>query len=135
MTSDRAAPETMLMANMNYRDLIAWQKAMDLVESVYKLTVEFPREEVYGLSVQNRRSAVSIPSNIAEGEGRRTNKEFLRFLSMAHGSVRELETQVLIADRLSYGTPEARAHALLMCAEVGRLITGLSNRLREREEP
>ena len=119
----------------NYRDLIAWQKAMDLVEAVYRTTAEFPREECYGLTAQIRRAAVSIPSNIAEGQGRRTRKEFLRFLSIAHGSLREVETQVLIAERLGYIAPGARVNLLLASAEVGRLVTGLSNQLLSRLEP
>ncbi len=85
------------MTGKNYRDLIAWQKAMDLIEQVYRATASFPKEEVYGLTSQARRSAVSIPSNIAEGQGRRTTGEFLHQLSVAHGSLRELETQILIA--------------------------------------
>src|SRR2546423_8347999 len=86
----------------NYQELIAWQKAMDLVEDVYKASREFPREEIYALTSQIRRAAVSIPSNIAEGQGRRTTADFLRHLSIAYGSLREVETQILIAQRLKY---------------------------------
>lgn len=85
----------------NYRGLIAWQKAMDLVEEVYRATREFPREEVFALSGQLRRAVVSIPSNVAEGQGRWSTKEFLHHLSISYGSLREVETQVLIAYRLS----------------------------------
>ena len=88
----------------NYCDLVAWQKAMDLVESVYKATSQFPKEEVYGLTNQLRRAAVSVPSNIAEGQGRRSDNDFRRFLAIGHGSLREVETQVLIAQRLHYLT-------------------------------
>ena len=81
----------------NYQDLIAWQRAMDLVELVYKASTRFPREELYALTSQVRRAAVSIPSTIAEGQGRRTTSDFLRHLSIAYGSLREVETQLLIA--------------------------------------
>jgi four helix bundle protein len=117
------------VAVKNYRDLIAWQKAMDLVEAVYRATRAFPADERFGLSSQLRRAIVSVPSNIAEGQGRRSSKEFAHFLSLAHGSLREAETQMLIAERLSY-LPESDAHALLeRSSEVGRLITGLANSL------
>ena len=90
------------MSVRNYRELIAWQKSMDLVERVYLATRSFPKEEVYGLCAQVRRAVVSIPSNIAEGQGRQTTREFVHFLSIAHGSLREVETQILIARRLNY---------------------------------
>ncbi|HEX4148238.1 MAG TPA: four helix bundle protein, partial [Pirellulales bacterium] len=80
------------MSGRNYRDLIAWQKAMDLVVMVYQLTREFPTEERYGLSQQLQRAAVSVASNIAEGQGRESIREFANFLSIAHGSLREVET-------------------------------------------
>lgn len=109
----------------NYRELIAWQRAMDLVEEVYKATKEFPREEIYALTGQLRRAAVSIPSNVAEGQGRRSRNEFLHFLSIAYGSLREVETQILISHRLQYLT-EAKTERLMdMAGEVGRLTNGL----------
>jgi four helix bundle protein len=118
-----------IMAVRNHRELIAWQKAMDLVVLVYKLCAGFPREELYGLTSQIRRAAVSIPSNIAEGQGRRSTKEFLNFLSVAHGSLREVETQTLIAQRLNYIDETATTAAMDLAAEVGRLLNGLSNSL------
>lgn len=123
------------MASRNYQDLIAWQKAMDLVMAVYATTNGFPREEIYGLRGQMRKAAVSIPSNIAEGEGRRTAKEFRRFLSITHGSLREVEPQTLIAERLGYISSESRSEILRVPAEVSRLITGLSNKLMDRSGP
>jgi four helix bundle protein len=90
------------VAIQNYRELIVWRKGMDLVESVYRATIGFPREEIYGLTSQIRRAAVSIPSNIAEGQGRGATRDFLYFLSIAQGSLKEVETQVLIAERLAY---------------------------------
>ena len=88
----------------HYQELIVWQKAMNLAEEVYKVSRSFPREEIYGLTSQLRRAAISIPSNVAEGQGRRTTADFLHHLSIAYGSLLELETQILIATRLSYLT-------------------------------
>jgi four helix bundle protein len=92
----------------SYRDLVVWQKAMDLVTATYRITARFPREETYGLTSQLRRAAVSIPSNIAEGQGRRGLVEFRHFLRQASGSLMELETQVLIAERLGDVTSSER---------------------------
>jgi four helix bundle protein len=110
----------------NYRDLIAWQRAMDLVEAVYAATATFPPDERFGLSSQVRRAAVSVASNIAEGQGRRSRAEFGRFLSIAHGSLREVETQLLIAARLLYVGEDRCESALPLSGEVGRLITRLA---------
>lgn len=119
------------MAVKSYRDLIAWQKAMDFVEMVYRCTFTFPREEIYGLTAQVRKSAVSIPSNIAEGQGRRTTKDFVNFLFIALGSRNEAETQLLIAFRLGYLDESRRNDLLSLSAEVGRLINGLANSLEQ----
>ena len=91
----------------SFRDLRVWQRAMDLVEMIYKVSVDFPRSETYGLTSQIRRAAISVPSNIAEGHSRKHTKEYLRFLSVAQGSLAELQTQIEIASRLGYGS-EAR---------------------------
>ncbi len=109
----------------NYQELIAWQKAMDLVEDVYKGSRDFPREEVYALTSQIRKAAVSIPSNIAEGQGRRTTADFLRHLSIAYGSLREVETQILIARRLKYIAQARLEEIMNRAGEVGRLLNGL----------
>ena len=109
----------------NYQDLIAWQKSMDLVEEVYRSSRDFPREEMYGLTSQIRRAAVSIPSNIAEGQGRRTTADFLRHLSIAYGSLREVETQILIAKRLNYIAQKRLEEVMKLAGEVGRLLNGL----------
>jgi len=109
----------------HYQELIVWQKAMDLVEEVYKASRTFPGEEIYALTSQLRRAAVSIPSNVAEGQGRRTTQDFLRHLSIAYGSLLELETQVLIATRLRYLAQGKCQDILNMTAEVGRLLNGL----------
>ncbi len=120
------------MAGQNYKDLIAWQKAMDLVEEVYRVSTSFPRDEIYGLTSQIRRAVVSVPSNIAEGQGRNSNNEFHRFLNIAHGSLREVETQLAIAVRLKYAPGEIIRSADTLCQETGRLINGLLNSLSNR---
>lgn len=86
----------------DYRELIVWQKTMDFMEYIYRATSKFPKEELYGLVSQMRRAAVSIPSNIAEGQARNTTRDFLHFLAIAYGSLKEVETQVLISERLDY---------------------------------
>jgi four helix bundle protein len=118
------------VAVRNYQDLIAWQKAMDLVQAIYKITATFPKEEIYGLSSQLRRAAISIPSNIAEGQGRKSKAEFLHHLSIAYGSLREVETQLLIAHRLAYLQQSELNGLMAAAAEIGRLINGLTNAMR-----
>ena len=120
------------MAIQSYRELIACQKAMDLVEAIYRETKGFPREEIYGLTAQIRRAAVSIPSNIAEGQGRSTTRDLLYFLSIAQGSIKEVETQVLIAERLTYIPKQVAAKLVEQTSEVGRLLSGLSNSLKNK---
>jgi four helix bundle protein len=117
------------MARTTYRELIVWQKAMDFVELVYHATARFPKEELYGLTSQLRRGAVSIPSNIAEGQGRETRNEFRRFLSIAYGSLREVETQIMIAERLRYLVETKSSQLLTSAGEIGRLLNGLSTSL------
>ena len=103
---------------------------MDLVEAAYRTTWNFPREEIYTLTSQMRRAAISIPCNIAEGQGRQTTKDFVHFLSIANGSLLELETQCLIAQRLDYINQVHTDGLLLLTGEVGRLITGLDRSLQ-----
>jgi four helix bundle protein len=111
----------------SYRDLIAWQKAMDLVEEVYDATRSFPADELYGLRSQLRRAAVSVPSNIAEGQGRLSPGEFKQFIGTALGSLMESETQLLLAQRLAY-IPATKCDELMQgTKEVGRLLNGLLN--------
>ena len=109
----------------SYRDLAAWQRALELVEGVYQVTKSWPREEIYGLTNQVRRAAVSIPANIAEGQGRRNPREFARFLNIATGSLHEVETHLLIAERLHYLDDRALAPLLHLASETGRIINGL----------
>src|SRR5438093_978731 len=97
----------MHVAVRNFKELIAWQKAMDLTQQVYKITNKFPAFEQFCLTFQIRKSAISVPSNIAEGQGRGTTRDFMHFLSIAMGSLQELETQVLLAGRLLYLEPDS----------------------------
>ena len=116
-----------------YRDLVVWQKAIDLVASVYQATGNWPREEQFGgLTSQVRRAAVSIPSNIAEGHGRTGPREFAHHVSIAFGSLCELETQLLIAERLGYLSTQRVEPVMAAIADVRRLLRGLLRSLRER---
>lgn len=109
--------------------LEAWQEAMSLTEEIYNLTGAFPREEIYGLSGQMRRAAVSIPSNIAEGAARGSKKEFLHFLQIARGSLSELETQLILARKLNYAHDLEKIMGRV--EKVFALLGGLINRERE----
>jgi len=102
---------------------------MELVNLVYELTENFPIEERFGLTAQIRRAVVSVASNIAEGQGRNSTKEFVNHLSIAYGSLMEMETQTLVAEMRDYSTKEKRGRVMDKAAEVGRLINGLSNSL------
>jgi four helix bundle protein len=113
----------------SFRDLIAWQKAMVLVEDVYRTTAGWPIDERFGLTSQIRRAAVSIPSNIAEGSGRTGSREFRHSLSIAHGSICELETQIDLAVRLGICGSEAGDQLQGQAAEVGRIVRGLMRKL------
>ncbi len=120
------------MNSKDYRDLLAWKKAFELSLAIYRTTSGFPSEEKFGIVAQLRRAGVSIPSNVAEGQGRRSKGEFLHHLRIALGSLAEAETQVLIADALGYFRPKDAAKLLSLTAEVGRLINGLIRSLRIR---
>ncbi|HLL71397.1 MAG TPA: four helix bundle protein [Pyrinomonadaceae bacterium] len=113
----------------SHRDLIAWQKAMELVVCVYKLSKNFPKEEVYGLTSQLRRAAVSIPANIAEGQGRRSKTEFKQYLGHARGSLLEVDTHLELALRLEYIGLKDHASVQEQLREVGRIINGLMRSL------
>ncbi len=114
----------------SYKELIAWQKSMLLVRNVYLHTRAFPKEEVYGLAAQLRRAAVSVPSNIAEGQGRLSKKEFKHFLSLSRGSLLEVETQVLIAADLHYLSSDIALDLETQAQEVLRIINALMNSLQ-----
>jgi four helix bundle protein len=108
-----------------YRDLIAWQKAMELVTAIYRLSADFPKRETYGLTAQLRRSALSVPSNIAEGKGRKSKREYVMFLYRSRGSLLEAETQLEIAKNLEYISPATFDELFEQCASVGRTLHGL----------
>jgi four helix bundle protein len=120
------------MSLQHYRQLIAWQKAMELVRQVYRAAEYFPREEIFGLRSQIQRAAVSVPSNIAEGQGRESTKEFLRHLSIAYGSLMEVKTQILIALDLKYLDDSTAGSLLELSAETGRIINGLIRSLKSK---
>lgn len=113
-----------------YQDLIAWRKAIAFVKRVYACTARMPQEELFGLRSQMRRCAVSVPSNIAEGQGRTTRGEFHQFLGHARGSLYELETQIVIASELGYVSGEQSEALLLEAAELGRILNALMSSLK-----
>ena len=118
----------------SYRELIAWKKGMQLVTDVYAATRQFPREEMYGLTSQIRRSAVSVPSNVAEGHGRTTNRDRHYFITAARGSVLELQTQIEIALNVGYLERDRAAKLIESADEVGRIINGLMRSLRAKDD-
>ena len=115
----------------SFRDLQIWQKSMQLALAVYRLTKNFPREEIYGLASQIRRSAISVPSNIAEGQGRLNLGEFRQFLGIARGSNCELQTQLEIATALGMGDPELLREAEGLSHEVGKMIYAFLESLKD----
>jgi len=115
-----------------YRDLDVWQRAMDLVIQCYQISKTFPKAELYGLSSQLQRAAVSIPANIAEGHGGSHTKEYLHHLSMAYGSLMEVETHLQIAARLDYLDSSSLQPLLDRTAEIGRMLNGLIQSLNRK---
>jgi four helix bundle protein len=113
------------MAAKNYTELVAWQRAIELIVATYAHTSSWPREEQFGLTAQMRRAAVSIATNLAEGQGRGSDREFRRFLKISYGSLRELETCVVVSERLTYGIADERREVMRLAGEVGRLVNGL----------
>ena len=116
----------------SYQDLIAWRESISLIKHVYTVTTAFPREEVYGLTSQLRRAAVSIASNIAEGYGRRTSGEFLQFLCHARGSLCEVETQLIIARELGYIAVEPQQQLTREIGRLARILCGLIASIERR---
>ncbi len=120
------------MAVKNYRDLRVWQSGMDLVVMIYKISEKFPSEEMYGLTSQIRRAAVSVPSNIAEGHTRESTKEYLHHLSIAQASLAEVETQIEIAFRLKYCSDQELETVLTHSAALGKQLYALRNALQSK---
>jgi four helix bundle protein len=120
------------MTVKSYRDLRVWQAAMDLVEKIYRLTQTFPNHEIYGLTNQLRRAAVSVPSNIAEGHSREHTKEYLNFLSVTQGSLAELQTHVEIATRLGYAGQSAAKEVLDDSVSLSKQLYALRNAVAKR---
>jgi four helix bundle protein len=117
----------------SYRDIKVWQRAIELVMDIYSCTRSFPKEEMYGLVAQLRRAAVSVPSNIAEGKGRRTDREFLLFLHHPRGSIFEVETQLTIASRLRYLSETEVCRLGTSAAEIARMLSGLIKAISSHE--
>lgn len=121
------------MAVRSYRDLIVWQKAIDLVVACYKLSRSFPKSELYGLTSQLQRAAVSVPANIAEGHGRSSTKAYVNYLMISHGSLMEVETHLILSERLGYCSTEDLDGLLSMTEEVGRMLQGLRRSLEKTD--
>jgi len=113
-----------------YKDLIVWNKAMKLVAQFYQVTSAFPKNELFGMMAQMRRASASIPANIAEGQARGSNKQFINFLNISKGSLAELETEILIAQELEFVTTDICKELLGYCSEIGKLLNGLIASLR-----
>ncbi len=118
----------------SYRDLKVWQDGMTLAEGCYRFTAVFPREETYGLTSQIRRAAVSVPANIAEGYGRNSSGSYVSFLRNAQGSLKELETHIILSQRLGFGTVDGAQALLAQCETIGRMLIGLVRGIRNAEE-
>ena len=116
----------------SFKDLMIWQKAIELAENIYVITKSFPDEEKYGLTIQLRRASVSIASNIAEGFGRYYNKDYQRFLFIAIGSCAEVYTQVIIAQRLDYISDSSAESILTRSDEISKMTRGLINKLKNK---
>jgi four helix bundle protein len=120
------------MGGISYRELVAWQKGIALVKLVYALTRSWPREELYTLTSQIRRAAISVPSNVAEGQGLKTAKHFLHHLAIAYGSLMEVETQLQLGFELGYIQREQLDSAIGFTNELGRIINGLRQSIARR---
>ena len=117
----------------SYRDLRVWQEAMALAEMCYRLTKTFPKDEVYGMTSQIRRAAVSVPANIAEGYGRESRAEYIRFLQIAQGSLKEVETHLILSKRVELAQGAAVAEAMKQCETVGKMLRSLIRSLQGKQ--
>lgn len=122
------------MTVKSYRDLKVWQDGVDLVESIYRVTGPYPREEMFGLTSQMRRASVSIPSNIAEGHSRSGTGEYLHHVGISLGSLAELETQIIISERLGFLKQDGAQRSLTSCESIGRMLHALQLALERRRD-
>ena len=120
------------MEIQSYRDLKVWQTGMDLAEECYLVTRNFPKEELYGMISQISRASASIPANVAEGHGRKTRKEYIQFLYVAQGSLKELETHLILSKRVKLNPSDIIDSILKQCESVGRLLSALIRALENR---
>ena len=118
----------------DYRDLVVWKRALDFVAEIYRITAAFPRDERFGLTAQLRRASVSVSANIAEGSGRKTGRDFLKFLSYARGSLKEAESMLFIAQRLQFVSASDCIEALRLADETSRMLAGLRGSIEKRIE-
>ena len=136
MTSDESSgrdADVNTNPTRSYKDLVVWQKGIALAKLVYQLTKNFPSEEKFGLVAQMRRAAVSVPSNIAEGQARRTTGEFIQFISHAEGSIAELDTQLILSIELKFCSNTAADPAFALIDEIRRMLNALRRKLSARE--
>ena len=117
----------------SYRDLWVWKEGMELAEVCYEVTREFPKEEMFGMTSQTRRAATAIPANVAEGRGRENSGEFVRFLRIAQGSVKELETHLILASRVKLTTEGEIAPVLKRCETIGKMLHALIRSIQKRQ--
>jgi four helix bundle protein len=120
---------------MGHKNLAVWKRSMDFVVKVYRLTKTFPKEELYCLTSQMRRAAISIPSNLAEGHAKRTTREFIRFTNISYGSAAELETQIMIAEQLGYAPEHDISCLISELSEIEKMINGLLAGLEKKLSP
>ena len=120
------------MRVQDYRDLVVWQRAIDFVAEIYRLSARFPRDEQFGLTAQIRRASVSVTSNIAEGSGRATSRDLMNFLSYARGSLKEAESLLFVAQRLGFVRADDCTQSLHLADETSRMLTGLRSSVRKR---
>lgn len=118
---------------LSHRDLLVWQKSVDLVDLLYEMTDSFPKHELYGMSSQLRRAGVSVPSNIAEGNGRGTTQDYIRFLFTSYGSLMEVDTHVHLAQHRNYIRQGDEDRVIERLSEIGRMLNGLINSLERRK--
>ncbi|MCL4767257.1 MAG: four helix bundle protein [Hyphomicrobiaceae bacterium] len=116
----------------SYRDLVIWQKAMDVAVSCYELTAKFPKDELYGLAAQIRRASASVAANVAEGHGRENTGSFIQFLRVSQGSLKELETHVMLAERVGIVPKTSTGPLLAECESIGRMLRSLIRSLQQK---